>query len=133
MYETRVTYAIKGKTESIVIATESHPHDITNNTWQSLVYDQLISIPEGITVKSILIKSTELLGGSSQGAISTEQDLDNAVEALTEAEVRQIVKQIATLWFVEEDGSLNLNKELGSDHLEAVTQALTSRGIMPTN
>jgi hypothetical protein len=65
-------------------------------------------------------------------AIKTEQDLDAAVDTLPESEVRTIVKQIATLWFVEEDATLNLDKELGSDHLEAVTQALTSRGIRPT-
>lgn len=65
--------------------------------------------------------------------IRTEADLDSAVDHLPEAEVREIVKQIATQWYVEEDGSLNLDKDLGSDQLEAVTQALTSRGIMPTN
>ncbi len=66
-------------------------------------------------------------------SIRTEQDLYNAVDALTEYDVRLIVKQIAAHWFVEEDGTLNLNKELGSDHLEAVTQALASRDILPTN
>ena len=65
--------------------------------------------------------------------IRTEADLDAAVDALPEAEVREIVKQLATLWYVEKDGSLNLDKKQNSDTLEAISQALTSRGIMPTN
>jgi len=63
--------------------------------------------------------------------IKTEADLDAAVDALPIDEVRMIVKQIATQWYVQNDGSLNLDKELGSDQLEAVTQALTSRGLSP--
>ena len=63
--------------------------------------------------------------------IKTEADLDAAVDALPIDEVRMIVKQILTQWYVQNDGSLNLDKELGSDQLEAVTQALTSRGLSP--
>jgi hypothetical protein len=64
--------------------------------------------------------------------IRTEADLDAAIDALPIDECREIVKQIATQWYVMRDGTLDLDKELGSDHLEAVTQALTSRGIYPT-
>jgi len=69
---------------------------------------------------------------SNKKPIKTEADLDAAVDALPLNEVRMIVKQIATQWYVENDGTLNLDKELDSDHLEAVTQALSSRGIYPT-
>jgi len=64
-------------------------------------------------------------------SIKTEADLDAAVDALPINEVRMIVKQIATLWYVKDDGTLDYDKELGSDQLEAVTQALTSRGLSP--
>jgi hypothetical protein len=70
---------------------------------------------------------------SKKKPIRTEADLDAAVDALPIDEVRMIVKQIATQWYVENDGTLNLDKELDSDQLEAVTQALSSRGIYPTN
>jgi hypothetical protein len=68
---------------------------------------------------------------SKKKSIKTEADLDAAVDALPIDEVRMIVKQIATQWYVENDGTLNLDKELGSDQFEAVTQALTSRGLRP--
>jgi len=64
-------------------------------------------------------------------AILTEHDLDRAVDALPVEECREIVKQIATAWYVQKDGTLDFDKELDSDHLEIVTQALSSRGIMP--
>jgi hypothetical protein len=63
--------------------------------------------------------------------IRTEADLDATVDQLPEAACREALKQIATQWFVEEDGTLNFDKELGSDQLEAVTQTLSSRGIYP--
>lgn len=64
-------------------------------------------------------------------SIKTEADLDAAVDALPIKECRMIVKQIATLWYVMDDGTLNLDKEINSDHIEAVTQALSCRGIYP--
>jgi hypothetical protein len=63
--------------------------------------------------------------------IRTEADLDYAVDQLPEAECREALKQIATQWFVERDGTLSFDKEVGADQLEAVTQALSSRGIYP--
>lgn len=68
----------------------------------------------------------------SKKLIRTETDLDKAVDALPETEVRDALKQIASLWFLEDDSSLNFDKELGSDHLEAVTQILSGRGIYPS-
>jgi len=63
--------------------------------------------------------------------IKTEADLDAAVDALPLNEVRMIVKQIATQWFVYDDGTLDIDKGLGADEIDAVTQALTSRGLSP--
>lgn len=71
------------------------------------------------------------MSSSKKKLIKTENDLDAAVDTLPIDECRMIVKQISTLWFVEDDGTLNIDKELGSDQIEAVTQALTSRGIRP--
>jgi ribosomal protein L12E/L44/L45/RPP1/RPP2 len=64
--------------------------------------------------------------------IKTEADLNKAVWELNEEDCREIVKQIATQWFVMRDGTLDSDKEINSDQLEAVTQALSSRGIYPT-
>ena len=63
--------------------------------------------------------------------IKTEADLDAAVDALPLNEVCMIVKQIATQWFVYDDGTLDIDKGLGADEIDAVTQALTSRGLSP--
>jgi len=72
--------------------------------------------------------------------IRTEKELDAAVDALPEAECREIVKQIANLWYVTDDRSrepdepeLDVDKELdGGDVVETISQMLTSRGIKPT-
>jgi hypothetical protein len=72
--------------------------------------------------------------------ITTEKELDAAVDALPEAEVREIVKQIASLWYVtdprsreDDEPELDPDKELdGGDVVEAISQMLTSRRIVPT-
>jgi len=71
--------------------------------------------------------------------IKTEAQLDAHIDSLPETEVRMIVKQIAGLFYVEEDEDdankrvLNNDKELsGADFIAEVTQILTSRKIRPT-
>jgi hypothetical protein len=60
MYQTNVTFTYNNKTESMVIATESHPEDIANETWQSLVYDRLMNT-EGLSYKDITINDYSIL------------------------------------------------------------------------
>jgi hypothetical protein len=71
--------------------------------------------------------------GKLRRTIKTESDLDAACNKLSVSAARLMIKQIATAWFRKEDGSLDIDKEIGSDELEIVTQVLTSRGIMPSS
>lgn len=60
----------------------------------------------------------------------TEKDLDNKIDKAPEAKVKQCLKIIASLWFVE-DGKATFNKELNSDTIEAVTGELHRFGFSP--
>ena len=71
----------------------------------------------------------------------TEQELDALIDNAPEAKVRECLKYIVTEWFVEEDYPLmdgaekvrtvNFEKELNSDTLEAVTLTLHTFGFSP--
>jgi len=60
----------------------------------------------------------------------TESELDTKIDKAPEAKVKQCLKIIASLWFVEE-GQANFNKELDSDTIEAVTGELHRFGFCP--
>ena len=60
----------------------------------------------------------------------TENELDVKIDKAPEAKVKQCLKIIASLWFVEE-GQANFDKELNSDTFEAVTGELARFGFCP--
>lgn len=71
----------------------------------------------------------------------TEKELDAKIDKAPEDKVKQCLKIIASLWFVEESYPLtpgsertrkaSFNKELNSDTLEAVTGELARFGFCP--
>jgi hypothetical protein len=66
MYETKVTFKHAGikKPQWLKLLTDSHPEDISNSMWQSLVFGALINPPKDLTYKGILIIETEYLGNA---------------------------------------------------------------------
>jgi len=71
----------------------------------------------------------------------TEKELDALIDNAPEAKVRMCLKYIVTEWFVEENYPLmnvaervrtvNFEKEINSDTLEAVTLILHTFGFSP--
>lgn len=71
----------------------------------------------------------------------TEQELDDKIDKATAEKVRQCLKYIVAEWFVEESypmkagaervRTVNFDKELNSDTLEAVTSTLHTFGFSP--
>jgi hypothetical protein len=60
----------------------------------------------------------------------TEKELDARIDNAPVEKVRACLKEIATLWFVE-DGVAHFEKHIDSDITEAVTGALHTRGFSP--
>jgi hypothetical protein len=71
----------------------------------------------------------------------TEKELDRKIDKASADKVRQCLKRIVGEWFVEEkyplkagserERTVNFNKELNSDTLEAVTAILHTFGFNP--
>ena len=64
----------------------------------------------------------------------TEAQLDNLIDKAPVEKVRQCLKYIVGEWFVEGTGTertVNFDKELNSDTLEAVTGTLHTFGFSP--
>ena len=65
----------------------------------------------------------------------TEQQLDLKIDKAPEKKVRECLKEIASLWFVVQEGFsprlATFNKEIDGDIIEAVTGALHTRGFCP--
>jgi hypothetical protein len=60
----------------------------------------------------------------------TEKELDKKIEKAPEAKVRQCLKIIASLWFVENKRA-NFDKDIDGDVIEAVTGELHRFGFCP--
>jgi hypothetical protein len=62
----------------------------------------------------------------------TEKQLDVLIDKASEKKVKACLKQIVSIWFVEDDTrEVNFDKELNSDTLEAVTSTLQTMGFCP--
>lgn len=82
--------------------------------------------------KEIKTKREAIMWIKSQ--INTPADLDTAVDRVPEKSLREFVKQIAHLWYVNEDGNLDADQDVnGGDAVEMISQGLTFLGIQPTN
>lgn len=65
--------------------------------------------------------------------ITTVEELNRAVESAPEDKLREMVKQMAHLWFVDEDGTLDSDKEVnGGDAVEMISSAMEVIGIWPS-
>lgn len=60
----------------------------------------------------------------------TEKDLDKIIDKAPAKKVRECLKEIVSLWFVE-NNIADFNKELNSDTFEAVTSCLHIHGFCP--
>jgi hypothetical protein len=60
----------------------------------------------------------------------TEKDLDKLIDKAPAKKVRECLKEIASLWFVE-SGKTSFEKVIDGDIIEAVTGALHTRGFSP--
>ncbi len=63
--------------------------------------------------------------------IKTIEDLDGMIDSLKNNDLRYIVREIAHLWFITEDGLVTKDKELGADELQFVTNVMIVKGITP--
>ena len=61
----------------------------------------------------------------------TERELLLKVGCAHQDKVRDVLKEILKVWYVEDDGEVNLDKELGSDELGDVTNILEKAGFTP--
>jgi len=59
-----------------------------------------------------------------------EKELDALIDKAPAKKVRECLKQIATLWFIE-DGKASLEKKVDSDVIMYVTESLTHHGFAP--
>lgn len=63
--------------------------------------------------------------------ILTIKDLERAVRTAPEKTVRECLRRIALEAFVDEDGTLNADKELGADFISEVVLHLEAAGLRP--
>lgn len=61
----------------------------------------------------------------------TEKELDVKIEKAPIEKVRQCLKIIVSLWFVEEGGEAHFDKDISGDIIEAVTCELHRFGFCP--
>lgn len=67
MYEARVSFSFfKRKRQSMVVRVESHPEDVPNEAFQSIVYDNLCKQPMSLKHTDIRIHKVELLGDTEE-------------------------------------------------------------------
>ena len=63
--------------------------------------------------------------------IVTSEDLCKTIQTLSIEALQDIVCTVAVIWFQEDDGSLNPDKELGTDQIDSVSQILHSYELFP--